>query len=236
MGFQTKSSTFIDEFLSSVVDPTLEALKKFSSSERQVYCKITSERSSELASGNSVIELKSSRKNYRKLNSKQKWCLFVLLSFLKYYRKKEVSEYYYLLIELEAWIEKDLQNVDYFTVAHKLGETYQCKYLLELYTTKEYMKRYLFSEFLGKNSSQIDQSLLSFLPELFARIRYNKLPKAARKVFRKGYRDHGSLGTEFSKTLKEVTLSDEYQEILRKRDEERDFSDDTIAFIKGWLD
>jgi hypothetical protein len=61
------------------------------------------------------------------------------------------------------------------------------------------------------------------------------LPKKRPKKteYHKGYRDHGSLGSDFSKILKEQARTEEYQEILRQ---EQKLEQDPIDFLSALLD
>lgn len=62
---------------------------------------------------------------------------------------------------------------------------------------------------------------------------YKNKPK--KKVFRKGYNDHGSLGSEFSKTLKQQSSDWSLNELERKRQLNQENFTKFLLGFEGWI-
>lgn len=119
----------------------------------------------------------------------------------------------------------------------------QSKVICLMYLAEKYEKfNVLFGWLLQKetyfeNSSKRQENsplerILKTLPRKFF-FRKPSVKKAQRK---RGYTDHGSLGSEISQTLRDQQSDWSVTEVFRQKFEERQSFDDTISFLQGLLE
>lgn len=230
---------FLNSFLQKVVDPYLRRLEEIRSSENEVRDKITPEQWNQIAQGELLIVPHFSKKVFRRMNSKQKLLVWILLDYARHYREKEFRRVRYLTTDLELCLHEDLRRSEKLSHLLKFDWVLRELWYQEKVLNDETFVRMLFSEWLGHNTNNLgSKNLLEFSLEwLFTRSCHLQKPPRARKTqFRKGYRDHGSLGSEFSRTCKEQGRSPEFLQKERERIErEERIQNDVNDFLAGWL-
>lgn len=192
--------------LESYTGQLFEYLEKNCLAEDQVRDKLTPERISKLASGNLQLEFGVSRKSIQRLSPKERINLAIFLILVEYYFKGETPRIF------DTWkffiferLEKYLKNHLTFSVLFELSEANQIV-LIEKYLQNPKNSRIFWSSLSKKKKKEAkfyslwDKILLGYLDIKVQLID----PKRARKPqFRKGYRDHGSLGTGLLQIIRE---------------------------------
>lgn len=176
---------------------------------------------------NKELTIRLDYRKLKKLSSKEKLFIYILLRLLSLDRPDNFKTSFFLFDE---YLEKInfLENDEYFYYKHITDN--QFLYIFDVKLDKKHCFnntcRILYSK-LG-NTIQGKYSLESiFLQFLLPRPFVTLKTKPKRLIRHKGYRDHGSLGTELSRTLKDqssdYTFREREEELERERQEIESF-------------
>jgi len=225
------------EIDSKVLELIPEQLENNWSAESKVHCRLTPEKSQLLCEGKVTMEFVVKKRNFARLSGKEKLYTYFIARLLE--KKFEGETLTYLTQE---WIDqiKELSNQylkfnEFFSVIHQMTNNELILFLLD-YLYVPGRQREFFSILLGRNKDKegrnipnllekLDKLLLHFEP-IFVTLRSPK-----RKQFRKGHRDHNSLGSEISRTIREQSQSPEWDLVC---EEERKQEDVYLNFLRGF--
>lgn len=194
------------------------------------YCKLTPERLKQINSGERQIFFDFNKKSLRALNQKEKFCLYIFLRFSlnsidNEFQKSQIED-------IVRYLKKINSGSEIISVLSELNQNYFNNWIYDYFFEKK-NRRIFFSTFIGKQKKQLSllEKLLS--GQFFLKLRISVPPKPKRREFRKGYRDHGSIGSGYSQVQKEELKDVFLQEAERKRAKR---ARDTLQFLKGFLD
>lgn len=225
--FYEESRKYLLQLLSAVED-------NYRSSERQIHDKLTPKQDrTQIRLGNIQIEARIDKRAFNKLLPKQRIVFYFLIRLAEF--EENLS---YVQVEWrDSWkelLEKKLSGSDIVFTMSNLHGYFLLEYFQSIYSSIS-KQRIFFSTLVGKNKEKKELSLLEKLSKDSFAFKFEiVVPKKPKKPqFRKGYRDHGSLGSELSRIRREER-DDIY---LRKSYElEEKAHRDTIAFLEGFLE
>lgn len=228
---------FLQDFLKSENQKILtlfRELEKNWSSQEQVYYKLAPEKLEAISQGLLLIDTQIRKKPLRQLNSKEKFSLYVYLRIVK-----ENFEYSSVI---QLWLENTLSELEklqsgseMIRIISQLDKVHFNIWIHEFFLDKG-RRRIFFSSIYGKKKrGQEEISLYQRIlkDEFGLKFIFENPRKPKPKVFRKGYRDHGSLGSDQSKLNKEISWDVWFQQKIKDLEKQRK---DTLNFIIGMLD
>lgn len=216
---------YAKSFISPIVQHCTEAYKKTWSAENRVH--YSSRIASIIDTGSSkdiIITVKPSF--VKDFSAKEKLFIYEVLRLASI----EYPEIKYILDDLQNLLKKrGYQNERYFYL-NSLTDN-QFSYEIDCLVDPGSTYRRIYYRKLSCNFGRKQLSLEEVFNEYFFTdfIELNR-PRAKRKQRHKGYRDHGSLGSEFSKTLKQQAGD---WSIIEKEEQRRKQADDFLSFLSG---
>lgn len=207
----------------------VEEIEKSGISELEVRCR-SAEFLTKISTGNYDTEYRIQSKVLKKLSSRQKLEIYILLRILS--QEEENSFCRLVFLDYKDYLTKITftNNSKYFYLSY-LSEkqfNYEIDTILWNKKSKEKYFSYLnqkFPNYEYKNLFEIlKEILLSF--KLFLTEKHR--PKKVQR--HRGYRDHGSLGSDFSRTLKQQSNSEEWKKICEEAEKEKK---DYLQFLLG---
>jgi hypothetical protein len=140
----------------------------------------------------------------------------------------------FLLVDLEnLYKRRGYFNEEYFYYT-SLSDNQFC-YEIDCKLTNSKARRYLYrmrgSKF-GRKQLSLQEVLSNYF---FTDIITLNRQKAKKAIRHKGYRDHGSLGSEYSKTLKQQSVDWSLREIEQRRIKDKQDLLDFITGFCGWI-
>lgn len=225
---------FAQEFYDTFVEPFYQQMLKNWSAELQGP---DSSRVQTLLSRTSdfEIEYRIKTKKLKKLNIEQQiyFYIFIRMMLIQHPNDALCS---LILEDFTNWFIKIYQKqILLFEIIRNYSDN-QLIYHMDEILWNQKNKRHLFRILYSKISVNNTEKWTLFdylrssdclpLPVLI------KKPKPRQKVWHKGYRDHGSLGSDFSKLLKEQSRTKEYQNIIEQEEKKKQ---DPIDFLSGFL-
>lgn len=181
-----------------------------------------------LLSGNYDVIFRIDSKKLRNLSTKQELLLYILLRILK-----QTDETGFLNVVFsdynEYLIKKSFFNQPRYFYLQQLNEK-QFNYEIdsELWNTKS--RRHFYRVVNQKTKDGKDS--IDLLKEILLSCQFHLISKTRPKRTQrhKGYRDHGSLGSEFSRSQRQQIQSEEWRKIC-EREEKR--KQDFLEFLRG---
>lgn len=220
---------YANQFLKPIADFALEVYKKTWSAENRVHY---SSRANQLIDAgvdkDFIITIKPSF--VRDFSATEKEFIYEIIRGCKII----YPQLAYLLEDLEQLLRKrGYQNERYFYLSHLTDN--QFAYELD---TKVFPKTSSRRTYYRKRSMRFGRKQLTLQEILeqyfFADIIELNRPRPKKKVRHKGYRDHGSLGSEFSKTLKQQAGAWQLKELeAQKKKREKELLEFLSSFA-GW--
>lgn len=185
---------------------------------------------SQINSGEKIVSFDFNKKSLRALNQKEKFCLYI---FLRYSLNQINDEFQKSQIEdIVNYLKKINSGSEIISVLSELNQNYFNNWIYDYFFEKK-NRRIFFSTLIGKQKKQLSllERLLS--GQFLVKLKISVPPKPKKKVFRKGYRDHGSIGSGFSQIrreeLKDVFLREAERERIKR-------TKDSLQFLLGFLD
>lgn len=212
----------------------VEEIEKSGISELEVRCR-SAEFLSKISTGNYDVECRIHSKVLKKLSSRQKLEIYILLRILSQDEKNKICRLVFL--DYKNYLTKiTFTNNSKYSYLSYLSENqfnYEIDSILWRKQSKEKYFSYLnqrFSNYENKNVFDIlIEILLSYKIHLIERSRPKKVQR------HRGYRDHGSLGSDFSRTLRQQSQSGEWKEIIEREErEKRDYLQFQLG-LAGWI-
>lgn len=171
----------------------------------------------------------------RNLTSTQKMNIYIMLRLLVQdcdsgYLRMIFSDY------KEYLTKRTFFNNDRYSYLNSLTDN-MFNYEIDTLLWNNKSKRDLYRKLSQREQKQNNKDTFELLEEILSSYQFFLIEKhRPKKVQRhKGYRDHGSLGSDFSKTLKQQANSAEWKEICEKAEKEKqDFIDFQMG-LRGWI-
>jgi hypothetical protein len=154
---------------------------------------------------NKILEYRINTKDFMKFTSKERLFFYKIIRLLRIYtdHKNTIVNYIYFdLTNHKRFFENNLE----FSLLEKLtDEMFAYKLDTELMYHPSQIYGQYFQQYTKKgiNENKSFTIVYVFCKILTPRPIYLSKTKPKKKVFKRGYRDHGSLGSEISKTLKD---------------------------------
>lgn len=217
---------FAQEFLKPIADFALEVYKKTWSAENRVHYSSRIEQLLEAGVEKDFIMTVNS-KFVRDFSGKEKEFIYEIIrgSSIIY------PELRYLVEDLDQLLRKrGYQNERYSYLSQLTDSQFAYEVDTKVFPKTKSRRTYYrkISMRFGKKQLTIQEIIEQyFFTDL---IELNR-PRPKKKVRHKGYRDHGSLGSEFSKTLKQQAGDWELRELEEKR---RKRKEDLLEFLLGF--
>lgn len=235
-------SSFVDETVRLFDSLLKPKILKIWFSQNQVYDKLTPKQKDQISSHSHELEYRSfSVKTLRTLESKEKVTFFFFLQVVRLAKEDFKDEDPIIRLWVDdicGSLSKICAGSEIISVFSQLTDPEKVLYLQEFFDFQEFRKRIYFSILLGskKNTGNLEKrSLLQKILDkdsLFPEIRLIQLKKARKPQFRKGYRDHGSLGSDLSRIRREERDDRILQELETQRLKN---IQDRTDLIRGWL-
>lgn len=225
------------EIDSKVLELIPEQLEKNWSAESKVHCRLTPGKSQLLQEGKVTMEFVVKKRNFARLSGKEKLYTYFIARLLE--KKYEDETLPYLT---QLWIEqiKELSNNylkfnEFFSVIQRTTNNEFILFILD-YLYDPGKQREFFSILLGRNKDNEGRNITNLLEKLDKFLLHIEpifvtLRSPKRKQFRKGHRDHNSLGSEISKTIREQSQSPEWDLAC---EEERKQEDVYLDLLRGF--
>lgn len=175
------------------------------------------------------LEIQLNPRLLRKLSSKEKTMMYLILRLLKIYRGKLWSA---LFLDYQSFLNQInfdcCEEYFYYKQLEDNFFIYELDCLLWKQNTRRVIYRRCNSQ-VAKTSKSLFE-YIDFLIEKYVDLQ-PKLPKKPKRLIRhKGYRDHGSLGSEVSRTLRDQR--DDWS-LREKEEKRRKDKNDYIALLRG---
>lgn len=221
--------TFVKDFIEDIARHCDECFKKTWSAENRVHY---SSRYETLLDNDIVKDFMIiiNPKFMRDFSAKEKEFIYEILRLVSI----EVPDLRYLVDDLDRLFkQRSFQNERYFYLSHLTDNMFAYELDVRLTPKHEYRRTYY-----RKLHSKFGRKQLT-LEEIFSQyffcdfIEVNR-KRAKKKVRHKGYRDHGSLGSEFSKTLRQQAGDISLMEAEAKRQKEKDDYLEFLRAFAGW--
>lgn len=187
-----------------------------------------------LESGNFELVINTNYRYLRSLTGKQKVDLYIILRILHLlYPENERLNFVYFDVT-ECMNKKGLKQNDRYFYLSSLNDK-----LFELYIYDIFMVRTSYRFFARRINQKLQnyeqKTLIQVLREFLSQdLKFYLLSKKkpAKVQRHKGYRDHGSLGSEFSKTRKDQSRD----WTVRQEEEYKNRREDVyLPLLEGWL-
>lgn len=222
---------FAARFIEETVQFCTEAYKKTWSAENRVY--YNSRLESIISNGSTrdiIITVKPSF--VRDFSGKEKCFIYEVLRLASI----EFPPIKYILEDLRQLLKRrGYQNDRYFYLESLTDNMFA--YELDEKLTEGYQSRRIYYR---KLNSKFGRRKKFTLQEIFSEyfftdfIEVNR-PRPKRKIRHKGYRDHGSLGSEFSKTLKQQSCDYSILEAEKQRKKREEDFRKFLLGCNGWM-
>lgn len=188
-----------------------------------------------LSTGKFDYELRTNYRLLKHLSADQKIDLYIILRILRLsYPENERLKLF--LFDLEEIFKKKQidQNDRYFYLSH-LDDKYFELFIFDLFLTKKNLRffaRRIHQKIPEKDNQTILEILISWLQSPIRMIFISRQkPKKLQR--HKGYRDHGSLGSDYSKTRKDQSTDWTVREEMLEQEAREDTY---LPLIKGFLE
>jgi hypothetical protein len=217
---------FTKVFIKPMVRFCTEAFQKTWSAEKQIHYTSRIEKITDFGLNRDII-ITVKPSFVRNFSATEKCFIYEILRLTSI----EFPKIRYILDDLQQLLRRrGYQNERYFYLSSLTDNQFAYDIDVKLTPGNPNRRRYyrLFSSYFGRERLTLEQVFDKYF---FTDIVELNRPKAKNKVRHKGYRDHGSLGSEFSKTLKQQ--SNDWS--LRKTEEEREkLKNDYLRFLAGF--
>lgn len=229
---------FLQEFKDSEGPKILElfeVLRRNWSSQEQVYYKLAPEKWNLVLEHKLELEIDISEKPLRKLDAKEKFNFWLYLRLIKLL-ELEISS------EISFWIESTLSSLERLLSGSELLKSilplpenyFRC--WIEDYFFQKKKKRIFFSTLYG--TKKIGEEKLSLYQRILrgdfdVKVRFRSTKKPKKTQFRKGYRDHGSLGSDLSRINREASWDVWFQQRLQQLEQDRK---DSLQFLMEFIE
>lgn len=223
-------TSYQEDFLEKESLKILHRLEEIWSAEEKVlYTRLGKKDLIKLRTGELLLEQEISKKNLKRLTSKQKISLYILLSFLEYSWEDDPEKFTIFKAWkcfLENLIYPYLHNNEVFSVASQLSRIDRLNFFRKYLQSEKHWKTFL-NGLKNKQRSKKGYTVESLENQLFQGLLGIKFilrtPRKPNKPqFHRGYRDHGSLGSEVSRIRKEESKDLFLKEELEKRKKEQE--------------
>lgn len=204
------------------------------SPELQAHDTLTPEMLNLIAAGERIETFEVDQRALKNLETKEKITLWIYLNLIRSLDLPLQDISVYWLDSLISKLKTLLTGSDLVSTISLLSRQ---RFILwfEEFITSENNRRIFFQNLYGKNWNRKGLSLFDLLLSgklfLHHRIKTPSTPK--KKQFRKGYRDHGSLGSEIARIRQEEEKDIWIQDSLQRKKKEQE---DLLRLIEGWID
>lgn len=229
--------SFISSFISSEgskISKILQAQREDWLSQEQVYYNLAPEVRQKVNLHFLDLTIDCKRKFFKYLNPKEKFNFYLYLRILRTEFEIDSSCLFWINSSLDILL-KELTGSEIVKTISNLEDNY-FRVWLEDYFFQKGKKRTFFSCIYGKRKrGNRSISLFELVLEgtFFPKVNLKKIKKPTKEQFRKGYRDHGSLGSDFARTNKEASWDVWVQEEINRRNKEQE---DRLKFLKGFIE
>jgi hypothetical protein len=187
-----------------------------------------------LQSGNFESEFRINPKKLKYLGSEYKLYTYIVLRLIKIYTQ---SSYYTLILEdYEEYLNKRTfsNNERYFYLTH-INDNMFC-YEMDSTLSRQESCRNCYRLINSKIPQRDNKRLIDIILEIVTSANLVLISKARPKRLQrhKGYRDHGSLGSEFSKTQKDQSRDWSLQLEEQKREKDQQDFLELLLGLGGW--
>lgn len=219
-----------------VLDPIVQWTEEIWASQRKVHCCRTPELAAQIASGEVILEFTVPRKFWRKLQPKEKFFTYIFARLLEVKYEGElptwlVQEWHDKILE---YASKDLQGSEIYEFVSLTSRQEFIVWFLEYIYCSSNRVMLTSIVFNSRKRHWCKGVELTFLGFLLEKLQVQQLlrrpPEACRTQFRKGHRDHGSMGSEVSRTIRQQSQTGEWEELVALEEKKRL---DHFLFLSG---
>lgn len=219
--------SFAKDFIKPIVQDCTEVYEKTWSAENRVHYSSRLEQliDSEVTFKDIIMTVKPSF--VRDFSSEEKLFIYEILRLAAI----ESPQLMYLIEDLQNLLKRrGYQHERYFYLQSLTDNQFSYEMDCKLDYSNRSRRRYyrMLNTKFGKKQLSLKEILEQYFFCDF--IELNR-PRAKKKIRHKGYRDHGSLGSEFSKTLKQQSCDWSLRELEEERIKRRS---DLISFLTGF--
>lgn len=226
---------FVQQFLTTIRNKIdVQEIEKNGISELEVRYN-SREFESKLQSGKYDVVSRIDPKVLRNLTSTQKMNIYIMLRLLVQecdsgYLRMVFSDY------KEYLTKRTFFNNDRYFYLSSLTDS-MFNYEIDTLLWNNRSKRDLYRKLSQREQQQNNKDTFELLEEILSSYQFSLIEKhRPKRVQRhKGYRDHGSLGSDFSKTLKQQANSAEWKEICEKAEKEKQDFLNFLWALHGWI-
>lgn len=226
---------FVQQFLTTIRNKIdVQEIEKNGISELEVRYN-SREFESKLQSGKYDVVSRIDPKVLRNLTSTQKMNIYIMLRLLM----QECDSGYLRMVfsDYKEYLTKRtfFNNDRYFYLSSLTDSMFNYEIDTLLWNNKS--KRDLYRKLSQREQQQNNKNTFELLEEILSSYQFSLIEKhRPKRVQRhKGYRDHGSLGSDFSKTLKQQANSAEWKEICEKAEKEKQDFLNFLWALHGWI-
>lgn len=226
---------FVQQFLTTIRNKIdVQEIEKNGISELEVRYN-SREFESKLQSGKYDVVSRIDPKVLRNLTSTQKMNIYIMLRLLV----QECDSGYLRMVfsDYKEYLTKRtfFNNDRYFYLSSLTDSMFNYEIDTLLWNNKS--KRDLYRKLSQREQQQNNKNTFELLEEILSSYQFSLIEKhRPKRVQRhKGYRDHGSLGSDFSKTLKQQANSAEWKEICEKAEKEKQDFLNFLWALHGWI-
>lgn len=226
---------FVQQFLTTIRNKIdVQEIEKNGISELEVRYN-SREFESKLQTGKYDVVSRIDPKVLRNLTSTQKMNIYIMLRLLV----QECDSGYLRMVfsDYKEYLTKRtfFNNDRYFYLSSLTDSMFNYEIDTLLWNNKS--KRDLYRKLSQREQQQNNKNTFELLEEILSSYQFSLIEKhRPKRVQRhKGYRDHGSLGSDFSKTLKLQANSAEWKEICEKAEKEKQDFLNFLWALHGWI-
>lgn len=226
---------FVQQFLTTIRNKIdVQEIEKNGISELEVRYN-SREFESKLQTGKYDVVSRIDPKVLRNLTSTQKMNIYIMLRLLV----QECDSGYLRMVfsDYKEYLTKRtfFNNDRYFYLSSLTDSMFNYEIDTLLWNNKS--KRDLYRKLSQREQQQNNKNTFELLEEILSSYQFSLIEKhRPKRVQRhKGYRDHGSLGSDFSKTLKQQANSAEWKEICEKAEKEKQDFLNFLWALHGWI-
>lgn len=226
---------FVQQFLTTIRNKIdVQEIEKNGISELEVRYN-SREFESKLQSGKYDVVSRIDPKVLRNLTSTQKMNIYIMLRLLV----QECDSGFLRMVfsDYKEYLTKRtfFNNDRYFYLSSLTDSMFNYEIDTLLWNNKS--KRDLYRKLSQREQQQNNKNTFELLEEILSSYQFSLIEKhRPKRVQRhKGYRDHGSLGSDFSKTLKQQANSAEWKEICEKAEKEKQDFLNFLWALHGWI-
>lgn len=232
MSADLSSYPLVQDFLFNKIGFDPIALEKTWSSELKV--RYSSREVQARLAEHRQVEFRVRSKTIQNLSSKEKLNFYILARLLSISCGKTYSAFF---LDFNQLLKKlgFSNNPKYYYLEHLRDSFFLWE--IEVYLWNERTNRNFHRQINQISKKYNGKRFLEYFKSVLLETTFVVLPSIRpRKLVRhKGYRDHGALGSEYSRTLREQTQSDEWKKITRAKEKESQDRLELTLALAGWI-